>query len=57
MENKLLKYGVKTPVHRPRIVATKQLDLNTNEGRELVRLEAKNQLRIHRKTFERLAVM
>lgn len=57
MVNKLSKYGVTTPVVRPYIKATKELNLETPEGRELVLSEAKNQLRIHQKTFDRLASM
>lgn len=57
MANKLSKYGVTTPVVRPYIKATKQLNLETPEGRQLVLSEAKNQLRTHQKTFDRLASM
>lgn len=57
MANKLSKYGVTKPVVRPYIQATKELNLETPEGRELVLSEAKNQLRIHQKTFDRLASM
>lgn len=57
MVNKLSKYGVTTPVVRPYIKANKELNLETPEGRELVLSEAKNQLRIHQKTFDRLASM
>lgn len=57
MANKLSKYGVTKPVVRPYIKATKELNLETPEGRELVLSEAKNQLRIHQKTFDRLALM
>ncbi|MCC5856219.1 MAG: acetyltransferase [Idiomarina sp.] len=57
MSNKLRKYGITTPVVRPYIKATKELNLETPEGRQLVLSEAKNQLRTHQKTFDRLASM
>ncbi|MCO4320968.1 acetyltransferase [Aliidiomarina quisquiliarum] len=57
MKHKLTKYGVKNQVVRPHIKATKELNLETPEGRELVLSEARNQLRLHQKTFDRLASM
>lgn len=56
MNKKIEVYGVK-PVVRPKIRATKQLDLTGAEGRQIVRSETKLALRTHQKTFKKLADM
>lgn len=57
MENKLAKYGVKKPVCRPHVKPTKQLNLDTADGRGLVYALARKILAQHKKTFKRLASM
>lgn len=56
MSNKLSKYGVK-PINRPKIVATKKLDLTGEQGQQIVKFETKLVLRTHKETFKRLADM
>lgn len=56
MSNKLEKYGV-TPVSRPKIKATKRLNLKGDEGRQIVLSETKLALRTHHNTFKKLADM
>lgn len=48
------KYGVEI-VHRPKIKATKMLDLSSKEGELLVRKLTIKILNRHKKTFQRLA--
>ncbi len=56
MSKDLTVYGV-PQVKRPKLKATKQLDLSGMQGRQIVRSEAKLALRMHRKTFTKLADM
>ena len=56
MNKKVEKYGV-AAVERPKIQATKQLDLLGDTGRQIVKSETKLALRTHSKTFKRLADM
>ncbi len=56
MNKKIEKYGVKA-VSRPKIRATKKLDLSGPAGKQIVVSETKLALRTHRKTFEKLADM
>ena len=56
MNTKIEDYGVKA-VKRPRIPATKKLDLSGKSGRQIVRSETKLVLRTHKRTFEKLADM
>lgn len=49
-------YGVEI-IARPKIKATKRLDLTGEQGRQIVRSETKLALRTHRKTFAKLADM
>ena len=56
MNKKVEAYGV-TAVDRPKIKATKQLDLSGDTGRQIVKSETKLALRTHAKTFKRLADM
>ena len=56
MNKKVEKYGV-AAVERPKIQATKQLDLSGDTGRQIVKSETKLALRTHSKTFKRLADM
>lgn len=56
MNQKITKYGV-TPVQRPKIKATKQLDLRGEEGKQIITSETKLTLRAHAKTFTKLATM
>lgn len=54
MSHKLQAYGVAS-VERPKIKATKQLDLSGETGRQIVKSETKLALRTHAKTFKKLA--
>jgi hypothetical protein len=54
MENSVKKYGVKI-VSRPKIKASKKLDLTCKEGEKIVEYETKLLLIRHKKAFERLA--
>ncbi|MCE0555870.1 acetyltransferase [Motilimonas sp. E26] len=56
MNKKLEAYGVKA-VERPKIKATKQLDLSGTFGQQIVKSETKLALRTHPKTFQKLADM
>jgi hypothetical protein len=56
MNAKLAKYGVK-PVTRPKVPATKSLDLKNELGKQIVLSETKLVLRTHAKTFKKLADM
>lgn len=56
MNMKVERYGV-AAVERPKIKATKSLDLSGAHGQQIVKSEAKLALRTHRKTFEKLADM
>ncbi|MFN7505799.1 MAG: acetyltransferase [Limnobacter sp.] len=56
MNTKIAKYGV-TPVERPKIRATKTLDLRNELGKQVVLSETKLVLRTHAKTFKKLADM
>lgn len=56
MNKKIEKYGVKV-VARPKIKATKSLDLSGNEGKQIVVSETKLTLRAHKKAFDKLADM
>ena len=56
INKKIEKYGV-TAVERPKIPATKQLDLTGDSGQQIVKSETKLALRTHAKTFKRLADM
>lgn len=55
--NKVVEnYGLKA-VSRPKIKATKELDLSGDTGRQIVKSETKLALRTHQKTFKKLADM
>lgn len=54
MENSVKQYGVKI-VSRPKIKASKKLDLTGKEGEKIVEYETKLLLIRHKKAFERLA--
>lgn len=56
MDKKLEKYGVQA-VSRPKIQATKQLDLTGLSGQQIVKSETKLVLRSHIQTFKKLADM
>lgn len=56
MNKKVEAYGV-SAVNRPKIKATKSLDLSGITGQQIVKSEAKLALRTHRKTFTKLAHM
>lgn len=56
MNLKVEMYGLE-PVSRPKIKATKVLDLSGESGRKIIESEARRILKIHRKTFEKLARM
>jgi len=56
MDKKLELYGV-VIVERPKIKATKKLDLSGDSGRQIVLSETKLALRTHKKTFKKLADM
>jgi len=56
MNKKVEAYGV-LAVKRPKIKATKILDLSGESGKQIVKSEAKLALRTHRKTFTKLAHM
>ncbi|BDR33551.1 TPA: acetyltransferase [Photobacterium damselae] len=56
MNKKVESYGV-TAIDRPKIKATKHLDLSGVYGQQIVKSESKLALRTHRKTFEKLADM
>ena len=56
MKNDLSKYGVQI-VPRPKIVATKKLSLEGEEGEELVRKLTIQTLKNHKNTYAKLANM
>ncbi|MEL0659498.1 MULTISPECIES: hypothetical protein [Psychromonas] len=56
MNTKVEKYGVKA-VHRPKIKATKELDLSGALGQQIIKSETKLALRTHVQTFKKLAYM
>lgn len=56
MSNKLLKYGINV-IDRPKIPATKRLNLTGEQGQQIVKSETKLVLRTHKETFKRLADM
>lgn len=56
MNKKLEVYGV-SAVERPKIKATKTLDLSGESGRQIIKSETKLALRTHVKTFKKLADM
>ncbi|MAR72755.1 acetyltransferase [Halomonas litopenaei] len=56
MNSKVEKYGLQA-VERPRIKATRKLDLSGPEGQQIVKSETKLALRTHRNTFRKLADM
>ncbi|MEZ8141992.1 acetyltransferase [Enterovibrio norvegicus FF-33] len=56
MNKKIESYGVGA-IERPKIKATKKLDLSGVHGQQIVKSETKLALRTHRKTFEKLADM
>lgn len=56
MKNNLSKYRVQI-VPRPKIVATKELNLAGEEGKEIVRELTLRTLKNHQKTFAKLAKM
>jgi hypothetical protein len=56
MNRKLKTYGISI-VDRPKIKATKKLDLSGDQGKQIVYSETKLALRTHRKTFQKLADM
>ena len=56
MNHKLNSYGVSI-VERPKIKATKRLDLGGDQGKQIILSETKLVLRTHKKTFQKLADM
>lgn len=56
MNKKVEKYGV-SAVSRPKVKATKKLNLSDESGKQIVKSESKLALRTHKKTFEKLADM
>ena len=56
MNSKVEDYGVLL-VERPKIKATKKLDLSGDAGRQIIKSETKLALRTHAKTFKKLADM
>jgi hypothetical protein len=56
MNKSIESYGV-CAVERPKIKATKKLDLSGVYGQQIIKSETKLALRTHRKTFEKLADM
>ena len=56
MNFKVERYGVKA-VQRPKIKATKELDLSGISGQQIVKSETKLALRTHVQTFKKLAYM
>ncbi len=56
MNKKIEEYGL-ISVTRPKIKATKQLDLSGVYGQQIVKSETKLALRTHKKTFQKLADM
>lgn len=56
MTQKTIKYGIEI-TKRPKIVATKKLDLTGKQGQQIIKSETKLVLRTHKETFKRLADM
>ena len=56
MRNNLIKYGM-PHFTRPKIIATKKLDLTGEEGKEIVRQLTIKTLKNHKNTFAKLAGM
>ncbi len=56
MTQKTIKYGIEI-AKRPKIVATKKLDLTGEQGQQIIKSETKLVLRTHKETFKRLADM
>ncbi|MBE9579007.1 MULTISPECIES: acetyltransferase [Moraxella] len=56
MSDKLAKYGI-IKTNRPKIPATKKLDLTGEQGQQIIKSETKLVLRTHKETFKRLADM
>jgi len=56
MNKRIESYGVDV-VKRPKIKATRKLDLSGTYGQQIVKSESKLALRTHRKTFDKLADM
>ncbi|WP_323842315.1 MULTISPECIES: acetyltransferase [unclassified Moraxella] len=56
MNDKLSKYGI-TKDNRPKIPATKRLNLTGEQGQQIIKSETKLVLRTHKETFKRLADM
>ena len=57
MSNTQNPYGLPQAENRPKIKATKKLDLSGEEGKQIVKSETKIALRTHPKTFKKLADM
>lgn len=56
MTKKIESYGVRAVV-RPKIKASKELDLSSIYGQQIVKSETKLALRTHKKTLDKLAQM
>ncbi len=56
MNKKVENHGLK-PVPRPKIPATKRLDLSGATGQQIIKSETKLVLRIHAQTFKKLEDM
>lgn len=56
MGKRVEDYGLPAS-ERPKTLATKQLDLSGEKGREIILLETKKVLKTHPKTFRKLANM
>lgn len=56
MNQKVERYGL-TAITRPKIKATKRLDLTGDQGQKIVKSETKLVLRTHHQTFKKLADM
>jgi len=56
MNTKIEIYGVKA-IKRPKIAASKKLDLSGEFGQQIVKSETKLVLRTHKRTFQKLADM
>lgn len=56
MNKKVEAYGLDA-VERPKVKASKRLDLSGDSGRQIVKSETKLALRTHQKTFSKLADM
>jgi hypothetical protein len=56
MNTKIEDYGVKA-VERPKVEASKKLDLSGDHGQQIVKSETKLVMRTHQRTFKKLADM